>query len=136
MAVMKCKKTKYSAYVAGFTMIEALIALTIIAIALAASLRAAGSLALGGRELHDRLLAGFSADNILGQLHLERAWPPLGAINFACPQGNAAFICIRTVSATPNPSFRRVDVVVKRPGLNSELVHLMTVVANETQRPL
>jgi len=121
---------------AGFTLLEALIALAIIAIALAASLRAAGSLALGGRELHERLLAGFSADNVLGQLRLEQAWPPLGAINFRCPQGNADFICLRTVSATPNPGFRRVDIVVKRVGSNHELAHLMTVVANETQRPL
>ncbi|MCX8566056.1 MAG: general secretion pathway protein I [Glomeribacter sp. 1016415] len=136
MAVMTCKKTKSSRTMAGFTLIEALIALAIIAIALAASLRASGSLALGGRALHERLLAGFSADNVLAQLRLEHTWLPLGAVNFPCAQGNADFICIRTVSATPNPSFRRVDIVVKQVGLNSELAHLMTVIANETQRPL
>ena len=51
-------------------MIEVLVALAIIAVALAASLRAVGSLATGEAELHRRLLAGWSADNELAQLRL------------------------------------------------------------------
>ncbi|MEA3132132.1 MAG: ral secretion pathway protein, partial [Paraburkholderia sp.] len=45
----------------GFTMIEVLVALAIIAVALAASLRAVGSLASGEADLHRRLLASWSA---------------------------------------------------------------------------
>ena len=54
-------------------MIEVLIALAIIAIALAASLRAVGALATGEADLHRRLLAGWSADNELAQMRLSHS---------------------------------------------------------------
>src|SRR6201999_3956195 len=99
----------------GFTMIEVLVALAIIAIALAASLRAVGSLANGEADLHRRLLAGWSADNELAQLRLTHAWPDVGATSFDCSQGNLQLLCTEQVTATPNPVFRRVEVQVTTP---------------------
>ena len=120
----------------GFTMIEVLVALTIIAVALAASIRAVGSLATGEVDLHRRLLAGWSADNALAQLHLARAWPEIGTQSFDCSQGNLQLICTENVSATPNPVFRRVEVSVTSPGLSGNLAQIVTVIANETNRSL
>jgi len=120
----------------GFTMIEVLVALTIIAVALAASIRAVGSLATGEADLHRRLLAGWSADNALAQLHLARAWPEIGTQSFDCSQGNLQLICTENVSATPNPVFRRVEVSVTSPGLSGNLAQIVTVIANETNRSL
>ena len=120
----------------GFTMIEVLVALAIIAIALAASLRAVGSLATGEADLHRRLLAGWSADNALAQLHLAHAWPEIGSQTFDCSQGNLQLICTENVSATPNPVFRRVEVSVTSPGRPGNLAQLVTVIANETNRSL
>src|ERR1700684_1363530 len=77
----------------GFTMIEVLVALAIIAVALSASLRAVGSLASGEADLHRRLLAGWSADNTLAQLRLTHAWPNVGETSFECSQGNLQLIC-------------------------------------------
>lgn len=121
---------------AGFTMIEVLVALAILAIALAASLRAVGNLAVEGEELHERMLAEFSADNILVDVRLSHRWLDIGTESFDCPQGNLALKCQRTVSATPNPIFRRVEVAVRNPARGGDLAHLVTVVANETNRPL
>jgi general secretion pathway protein I len=120
----------------GFTMIEVLVALAIIAVALAASLRAVGSLATGEADLHNRLLAGWSADNTLAQLRLAHAWPEVGAHSFDCSQGNLQLICTEDVSATPNPVFRRVEVTVTTPGRSGNLAQLVTVIANETNRSL
>lgn len=120
----------------GFTMIEVLVALAIIAVALAASLRAVGSLAAGEADLHRRLLAGWSADNALAQLHLAHAWPEVGEQSFDCSQGNLQLLCTERVSATPNPVFRRVEVSVTMPGHDGNLAQMVTVVANETSRPL
>jgi general secretion pathway protein I len=120
----------------GFTMIEVLVALAIIAVALAASLRAVGSLATGEADLHRRLLAGWSADNALAQVHLTHAWPSVGNTTFDCPQGNLKLICTQHVTATPNPVFRRVEVVVAMPGQSSNLAQMVTVVANENNRSL
>jgi len=120
----------------GFTMIEVLVALAIIAIALAASLRAVGSLAASEADLHDRLLAGWSADNVLAQLRLVHAWPEVGERSFDCSQGNLRLTCTQHVAGTPNPVFRRVEVSVMTPGRSGNLAQLVTVLANETNRSL
>lgn len=120
----------------GFTMIEVLVALTIIAVALSASLRAVGSLATGEADLHRRLLAGWSADNALAQLHLSHTWPDVGSQSFDCSQGNLELLCTERVSGTPNPLFRRVEVLVSMPGREGNLAEMVTVVANETNRSL
>lgn len=117
-------------------MVEVLVALAIIAVALAASLRAVGMLANDEAELHRRLLAGWSADNALAELHLTRVWPELGTKTFDCPQGNLPLTCTERVSATPNPTFRRVEVSVTTPGRAGNLAQLVTVVADETNRAL
>lgn len=120
----------------GFTMIEVLVALAIIAVALAASLRAVGALATGEADLHRRLLAGWSADNELAQLRLTHTWPDIGSRSFDCSQGNLKLICTDRVSSTPNPIFRRVEVVVESPGISGNLAQMVMVVANETNRSL
>ncbi|MCC8402095.1 type II secretion system minor pseudopilin GspI [Paraburkholderia sp. MMS20-SJTN17] len=131
-------KTRYGVgrKVHGFTMIEVLVALAIIAVALAASLRAVGSLASGEADLHRRLLAGWSADNALAQLHLKHAWPDIGSTSFDCSQGNLQLLCTENVTATPNPVFRRIEVMVTMPGQTGNLAQMVTVVANETNRSL
>jgi general secretion pathway protein I len=120
----------------GFTMIEVLVALAIIAVALSASLRAVGSLASGEADLHRRLLAGWSADNTLAQLRLTHAWPNVGSTSFECSQGNLQLMCTEKVTSTPNPVFRRVEVMVTMPGRSGNLAQMVTVVANENNRSL
>ena len=74
-------------------MIEVLVALAIVAIALAASLRAVGSLAASEADLHNRLLAGWSADNALAQLRLAHTWPDPGTQTFDCSQAKDPKAC-------------------------------------------
>ncbi|KND61471.1 General secretion pathway protein I [Candidatus Burkholderia verschuerenii] len=120
----------------GFTMIEVLVALAIIAVALAASLRAVGAMAAGEQDLHRLLLAGWSADNELAQIRLARVFPDIGSKSFDCSQGNLKLICTQRVSRTPNPLFRRVEILVTTPGGRGNLAQMVTVVGNETNRSL
>lgn len=121
----------------GFTLIEVLVALAIVAIALGSALRAVGSVAANTEALHDRLLAGWSADNRLSELHLQRAWPDFGATTLPCPQGGIALTCVQTVTPTANPRFRRVEVTVRGVETGDTLLaDLVTVLADETRRPL
>jgi general secretion pathway protein I len=117
-------------------MIEVLVALAIIAVALAASLRAVGSMAAGEQDLHRRLLAGWSADNELAQLRLSHTFPDVGSRSFDCSQGNLKLVCTQRVSQTPNPIFRRVEMIVTTPGRSGTLAQMVTVVGNETNRSL
>jgi general secretion pathway protein I len=57
-------------------------------------------------------MATWSAENRLTQIRLAREWPALGQRTFDCMQGDLHLVCEENVFATPNPSFRRVEVNV------------------------
>jgi general secretion pathway protein I len=96
----------------GFTLVEVLVALTIVAVALLACVRAVGVLAQSGSELESRLLAQLSARNQLAFLRATGAFPALGLTSFACPQGALALRCEQETRTTPNEFFRRVEIRV------------------------
>jgi general secretion pathway protein I len=96
----------------GFTLVEVLVALAIVAVALTAGLRAVGSMAQFGAEVRLRLLAQLSARNEIALLHATQSFPDLGVTARACSQGDVALVCRREVKGTPNEFFRRVEVQV------------------------
>ncbi len=96
----------------GFTLLEVLVALVIVGTALAASLRAIGSLTQNSSDLRAAMMATWSAENRLTQIRLSQEWPPLGRREFACSQGELQLRCDEQIISTPNPAFRRVEVSV------------------------
>ena len=97
---------------AGFTLVEVLVALAIIAIALLAALRAAGQSTTNVGELRARLLAGWVAENLLAEHRARGDWLPLGIQRGQEREGGVEFTWREEVIATPNPAFRRIDVFV------------------------
>jgi general secretion pathway protein I len=96
----------------GFTLVEVLVALTIVAVALIASLRAVGALSTSAYDLRQRTLAQWSAENRLAQIRIQEEWPAVGQRSWDCSQAEAGLSCEEAVFATPNPQFRRVEVSV------------------------
>lgn len=96
----------------GFTLIEVLVALAIVAVALLAGLRAVGTMAQTGAELKLRLLAQIAAENRIAELRAARAFPGIGSRTVECPQGGVPLECVEEAKATPNPLFRRIEVRV------------------------
>lgn len=96
----------------GFTLVEILVALAILAIALAATTRAAGVATDGALETRQRLLATWAAENRVAELRARRTWPSPGSSQSAAEQGGLAVTLVETVSDTPNPTMRRVDIAV------------------------
>ena len=96
----------------GFTLVEILVALTIVAIALMASIRAVGSLTTSAGDMRARTLAQWSAENRLSQIRIQREYPAVGRRNFDCSQGDLPLRCQEDVFGTPNPNFRRVEIQV------------------------
>jgi general secretion pathway protein I len=94
---------------AGFTLVEVLVALAIVAITLGAGIKAAGALADNAERLADTSLAQWCADNQLTALRLARASLAIGDTEFACEQLGRAYSGTLVVRPTPNPNFRRVD---------------------------
>lgn len=96
----------------GFTLVEVLIALAIIAIALGAAVRAAGVIADNDRALRGKALAIVAAENRLAQMRLAGEFPSPGKSTAACTLGRQAMQCEQTVTASVNASFRQVVIRV------------------------
>ncbi len=97
---------------AGFTLVEVLVALVIVALVLGAALRASGSLATAQQRLTQQTYAGWSADNRLSEIRLARLFPNPGRGEAPCPQANLELVCVEEVFATANPAIRRIDILV------------------------
>ena len=96
----------------GFTLVEVLVSLGIVAIALVAGVQATAALTLNAQRQSDVLLGHLCAENVLGGLRLARQMPSVGESDQECEQAGQVFRVHVTVAPTPNPSFRRVDAQV------------------------
>lgn len=110
----------------GFTLVEVLVALAILAIALAAGSRAAAMMADSSSELRERLLASWVAQNRLAELQARRAWPGAGTSEGEVEQAGVKMIWRETVSTTPNQSFRRVEIRVGAVGRDDHALAQLT----------
>ena len=96
----------------GFTLIEVLVALAIVALALATGMKVSGSLTRNAQRQTDVLLAQLCADNAIQQLRLSQQLPGVGDTRVPCTQANRNLEVALSVRTTPNPAFRRVDAQV------------------------
>ena len=110
----------------GFTLIEILVALAIVAVALAAGMRSVAQSSDAATLLKQRTLALWVAQNRLAIAQLANPWPSLGAREGIAQQAGADFIWRETVGGTPNPGFRRIDITVADPARpDYALAHLV-----------
>jgi general secretion pathway protein I len=96
----------------GFTLIEVLIALAIVAIGLSAALRASSVGTDGVGQYRQRLLAGWLADNVASERSARGDWPDPGDSSREETLAGVRFQVRESVKATPNPRFRRLDIEV------------------------
>ncbi len=111
----------------GFTLIEVLVALGIVAIALAAGAQATMALTRNAQRQSDVLLAGLCAENQLVQARLANQMPAIGDVESVCTQANVSFNVLVSTTPTLNPNFRRVDVQVHDDN-TAPVIRLSTVV--------
>ena len=97
---------------AGFTLIEVLVALGIVAIALTAGLKATASLGRNAERQSNVLLAQLCAENELIKLRLAHQMPGVGDSTSDCTQAGEVMQVQTLVRPTPNPNFLRVDAKV------------------------
>ena len=93
----------------GFTLIEVLVALTIVAITLGAGIKAAGALTGNAQRLAEVSAAQWCADNQLVALRLSGLTPPIGDSDFSCTELGQTYRGRLAVRPTPNPLFVNVD---------------------------
>lgn len=83
-----------------------------LAVALTAGMRAVAQSADAATLLKQRTLALWVAQNRLAAAQLELPWPAPGERNGDAVQAGARFAWREIVSGTPNPAFRRIEIVV------------------------
>jgi general secretion pathway protein I len=110
----------------GFTLIEVLVALGIVAVALAAGVRATAALTQNAQRQTDVLLAQLCAENELIKARLSKQMPDVGDGSSHCEQAGHDFTVTVAVRPTPNPSFRRVTAQVSLESL--PVLNLSTIV--------
>ena len=97
----------------GFTLLEVLVALAVVAIALLAAMRASGGLQDNAQRYHQAVLAQQCAENFLVEQRITRDFLPVGQSGSTCTEAQTGFTLNVDVQPTPNPNFRRVDVQVR-----------------------
>lgn len=117
----------------GFTLIEALIAMTIISVALLACLKAAGNLNIQQDDMLRRQYAVWSAENVANHLRIAAIFPDADTLKSRCDQANYQFVCSVVITNTPNPNFRRVEILVEdqaTEGLSNQLARIVVFLSS------
>ncbi|MFP8779404.1 type II secretion system minor pseudopilin GspI [Hydrogenophaga sp. RWCD_12] len=113
----------------GFTLIEILVALAVVAVALAAGSQATSALTRTAARQSDQWLAQLCAENELIRLRLLRQLPGVGETTSECSQAGRTMQLRVAVQPTPNPNFRRIDAMVESTvdGTEVRLLSLSTI---------
>ena len=101
----------------GFTLIEVLVALAVIAVALSAGVQASNTLLNNTERQRESVLVQLCLENAFTELRLKSMTgggrPPVGEQTFDCEQAGLAYTVVVTVGGTPNPNIVRLDGAVK-----------------------
>ena len=96
----------------GFTLVEVLVALAVIAVALTAGMRVLAQSVDGASSLKARTLALWVAENRLSRAQLGET-PDTSTGQES--QAGLTFAWHQSITATPNPAFRKIEIVVTDP---------------------
>ncbi len=94
----------------GFTLVEVLVALTILAITMGAYLSQLNTQISQTNHIRNRTLAHWAGQNHLATLRIENQWPGLGKQTFSNLQGQQEWQIQQQVSATHNGLIKRVEL--------------------------
>lgn len=98
----------------GFTLIEVLVAMTIIAVGVSALVGSAGASAWRADYLREREFGRWVASNVLAELQVVPAWPSIGSKNTEVDMGTFTWYVKTSTQAVADPDLRRVDIEVRR----------------------
>lgn len=98
----------------GFTLLEVLVALVVIAFALASVIKVVGSGAANASYLRDKTFAHWVAANRLAQMQTqENFWPSRGDDDGMMEMAGREWYWATKVSDTPDPEMRRIEIRVR-----------------------
>jgi len=117
----------------GFTLIEILVAVAILAVALAATTRAAGVATDGAFETRQKLLATWAVENRVAELRARHAFPDTSTTNSTVVQGGLTLAIEQTTSATANSTIRKVDLAASEAANPGRVIARLTAYVAQSQ---
>jgi general secretion pathway protein I len=123
---------------AGFTLLEVLVAVVVLALAMAAIIGAGVRAADAAGYLREKTLALWVAHNRLTEIELQPVWPALGDSNDDVDMGGIRWRWRVHVKETADQNLRRVDIdVVKsgQPEAGSSYAQLTMFISNAGKIP-
>ena len=96
----------------GFTLVEILVALAVIAIAMAALIRASGNHTYSASYLKQKTLAHYVAMNEIARLQITKQWPDVGKKEDSTEMASKEWFWIREISKTADDNTRQVKITV------------------------
>ena len=97
----------------GFTLLEVMVAMTVLALTMGAVIKAVGGYTANQAYLRDRTLADWVARNVLVEQQVKDAWPSVGELKGTAEMGGREWRWIGTVSQTDEQDLRRLDVKIR-----------------------
>lgn len=107
----------------GFTLLEVLVALTIVGLGMLAVFTQAGQSTHATILMQERTLASWIAANQITEAGLSRTWPEVGERGGEVEYAGRRWRWRETVVATPSPALRRIDVTVALADRPDEVLH-------------
>ena len=97
----------------GFTLLEIIVALAVLAVTLGAIIKATGDYTANQAYLRDRTIANWVARNVLAEFQIENAWPDVGERKGTKEMGRMEWDWLATISQTEEAELRRLDIEVR-----------------------
>ncbi len=107
----------------GFTLIEVLVALAIVALGMMAVFTQAGQSTFATIFIQERTLASWIASNRLTELALSPSWPEPGESGGEVEFAGRLWRWQERIAETPSAAIRRVDVTVALAERPEEIIH-------------
>ena len=120
----------------GFTLVEVLVAVTILALALGAIITSGSGFIRDTAFLRDRLIASWLAQNRIAEIRLDSPWPAVTERNGFEIMAGTEWEWRSKVSATPDQTVRRLTLSVYHSESNndSSLITIHTFLAKADKK--
>jgi general secretion pathway protein I len=115
----------------GFTLLEVLVALAVLAVALSALVKAGSENAASTAYLRDKTLAQWVALNAVTDWQVRDEWPATGKREGFATMAGEEWEWVLIVSQTPDPSVRRLDAEVRHAQWGTEALARVTAFLGE-----
>jgi general secretion pathway protein I len=110
----------------GFTLLEILVALAVLALAMGAVIKATSDYTASQSHLRDRTIATWVARNVLAEQQIRREWPRVGEKKDTVEMAGREWQWLARTSQTDEAELRRLDVEI-RPAEDTDAEPLVTL---------